>query len=321
MHHLSKKCGAVMEEYIKNQALHYLGLFIIYKMHFDSFKDIEIKGSKFRVYENNPSNTNVHYIFHHGAGHSSHTWALMAKEMRVRNDISLMCFDTRLHGESTRTGDLSLSQLSIDLIDIITTMYGANPSFDLILVGHSMGGSIMTKTANKLISLGIKILGLIVIDVVEGTATEALPFMKEIILKRPSSFPTIDVAINWSLRNSSGNKKSLEVSVPFLLERKNDAYFWKTDLLVSEPFWKEWFENMSEAFLSTKAAKLLIIAGTDRLDKLLTIGQIQGKYQLEILKCGHLIQEDLPNDVADLCVKFYDRNKRLILPPKVQLKK
>lgn len=33
---------------------------------------------------------------------------------------------------------------------------------------------------------------------------------------------------------------------------------------------------MSEMFLSVKAAKLLILAGTDRLDKALTIGQMQG---------------------------------------------
>lgn len=38
-----------------------------------------------------------------------------------------------------------------------------------------------------------------------------------------------------------------------------------------------WFDNLSVKFLSVKAAKLLVLAGTDRLDKPLTIAQIQGK--------------------------------------------
>jgi hypothetical protein len=37
-----------------------------------------------------------------------------------------------------------------------------------------------------------------------------------------------------------------------------------------------WFDGLSNKFLATRAAKLLILAGTDRLDKPLTIGHIQG---------------------------------------------
>ena len=40
-----------------------------------------------------------------------------------------------------------------------------------------------------------------------------------------------------------------------------------------------------------KTSKLLIIAGTDRLDNELTVAQMQGKYQLVIVpESGHLIQ-------------------------------
>ena len=52
----------------------------------------------------------------------------------------------------------------------------------MIMVGHSMGGSIATKavhymmeTENKLIDV---VKGLFVIDVVEGSAMDALPFME-----------------------------------------------------------------------------------------------------------------------------------------------
>jgi hypothetical protein len=40
-----------------------------------------------------------------------------------------------------------------------------------------------------------------------------------------------------------------------------------------------------------KCGKLLVLAGTDRLDKPLTIGQMQGKYQLIVYpESGHSIQ-------------------------------
>jgi hypothetical protein len=48
-------------------------------------------------------------------------------------------------------------------------------------------------------------------------------------------------------------------------------------LLVSQLYYIGWFEKLSEKFLSVKAGKLLVLAGTDRLDKVLTIGQMQGR--------------------------------------------
>jgi protein phosphatase methylesterase 1 len=39
---------------------------------------------------------------------------------------------------------------------------------------------------------------------------------------------------------------------------------------------EDWFKGLSEKFLASKAGKLLLLAGTDRLDKPLMIGQMQG---------------------------------------------
>lgn len=58
------------------------------------------------------------------------------------------------------------------------------PNRTIILVGHSMGGAIATKTMHHLETemsdsdLCKCILGVAIIDVVEGTAMEALPFME-----------------------------------------------------------------------------------------------------------------------------------------------
>ncbi len=51
-----------------------------------------------------------------------------------------------------------------------------------------MGGAIACKSINEALkypNLEQKIQGLVVIDVVEGTALEALPFMESIVKSRP----------------------------------------------------------------------------------------------------------------------------------------
>ena len=44
-----------------------------------------------------------------------------------------------------------------------------------------------------------------------------------------------------------------------------------------------WYEGLSEAFLGSKGPKVLMLAGTDRLDRTLTIGQMQGRFQMVVL--------------------------------------
>jgi protein phosphatase methylesterase 1 len=52
-------------------------------------------------------------------------------------------------------------------------------------------------------------------------------------------------------------------------------FTWRTDLFATAPHWRGWFTGLSEQFLALPAAKLLLLAGTDRLDKPLMIGQMQ----------------------------------------------
>jgi hypothetical protein len=90
---------------------------------------------------------------------------------------------------------------------------------------------------------------------------------------------------------------------------------WRTDLGATEPYWRGWFTGLSSKFLGCKTAKLLLLAGADRLDKELMVAQMQGKqpsraqvsrrecvaerslvdtgkYQLEIFpEFGHCVQE------------------------------
>lgn len=87
-------------------------------------------------------------------------------------------------------------------------------------------------------------------------------------------------------------------------------YSWRVDLAASEPHWSGWFQGLSNRFLEARAAKLLLLAGVDRLDKDLTVGQMQGKFQMQVLPAvGHTVHEDSPDKVAEVLATFLVRNK------------
>lgn len=85
--------------------------------------------------------------------------------------------------------------------------------------------------------------------------------------------------------------------------------------------------------MECRTAKILILAGADRLDKELMIGQMQGpfffsllalisftlmttptllgKFQLEVYRdVGHCLQEDAPERTAATLLEFWGRNDR-----------
>ena len=194
---------------------------------------------------------------------------------------------------------------------------------DIILIGHSLGGAVVTEVAHERL-LGPSLLAYGVLDVVEGSAMDALKSMDTYLSTRPKSFPSLASGIEWHTKSRTiRNTTSARVSVPSLLQKSPAApenWLWRTDLASTKPFWESWFAGLSAKFLSSRGAKLLLLAGTDRLDKELMIGQMQGKYQLQVFPdAGHFIQEDQPAKTAQVVADFYRRNERggLVLPPKV----
>lgn len=107
------------------------------------------------------------------------------------------------------------------------------------------------------------------------------------------------------------NPTSARISVPALLQETHDGspkpWGWRTDLGATQPFWEGWFIGLSGKFLSAPGGKLLILAGTDRLDKELMIGQMQGKYQLIVMpEAGHFVHEDAPEKTAAAVSTFLE---------------
>jgi len=285
------------------------------------------------------------FVAHHGAGSSGLSFALLAKSIKsLLPNAGILSLDGRGHGATTvspipgsqpsnRPLDVSLETLTDDLITVIqqtkeTMNWPTMPP--IILIGHSLGGSVVTSVAARG-ALGSSLLGYAMIDIVERTAIDALASMAGYLKTRPNSFPSVEAGIEWYVRSGGlKNPESARVSVPPLLTPEYDArngdhhrcqrYDWHTDLAATEPFWTGWFEGLSSRFLTSKGGKLLLLAGTERLDKEMMIGQMQGKYALQIFpEAGHFLHEDQPEKAAQSIVDFYRRNDRsaLVLPPKV----
>lgn len=75
-----------------------------------------------------------------------------------------------------------------------------------------MGGAIAIHYTERCAEEAIcsRIVGLIVIDVVEGTAKEALSQMQQVLRSRPGGFKSVDYAIEWYVR--SGQVKNVEAA-------------------------------------------------------------------------------------------------------------
>ncbi|KAL6159847.1 Protein phosphatase methylesterase 1 [Exserohilum turcicum] len=246
--------------------------------------------AKFHVYLTPPASPKAPLIvLHHGAGSSAMTFALAAKEIRkAMPELGILAIEARDHGSVVWNAsgevdnDLSIAQLSQDLVDMLLLTQAKMGWKELpttVLIGHSLGGAVVTETANKAL-LGNKLLGYGVLDVVEGSAMETLGHMHTYLASRPKSFPSLPAAIEWHIRSRTlRNPQSARASVPSLLLQTADGrWAWRTELSSTEPYWENWFTGMSGKFLRGKGAKLLLLAGTDRLDKELMIGQMQGMF-------------------------------------------
>lgn len=270
----------------------------------------------------NRNNNGSVLVCHHGAGSSGTTFALLAKGItdKSRGTLGLLTFDARGHGKTRLREDvsgattkkvssdveleLSFDNLQNDFISFLSEVFPSpSEAPDFLLLGHSMGASPIVSSSSRLQAKGYTVSGVIILDVVEGTAVESLPLMKSILAQRPSNFKSIQEAIEWHL--SSGavrNPESARVSVPALFvpepnkpgvgahadqnqnqiqtqdqdqdQGQAQGVVWRTDLMATSMYWEGWYINLSSHFLAARGAKLLVLAGQERLDKELMVGQM-----------------------------------------------
>ena len=133
----------------------------------------------------------------HGAGHSALSFAALAKILKDTSTV--VAFDFRGHGDHycENETDLSEDTLIAEAINVFKEVSAMFSEASIIMVGHSMGGSIATKASSKILNdfktehWHKQLQGLFVIDVVEGSAMDALPFMENIVMSRPMEFKSI----------------------------------------------------------------------------------------------------------------------------------
>jgi protein phosphatase methylesterase 1 len=152
--------------------------------------------------------------------------------------------------------------------------------------------------------------------------------------------------------NTIRNTASARISIPAIVrpaasDSAAHAYEWRTPLRSTAPYWTSmfhpspyetiltcfsgWFTGLSKSFLAARTARLLVLAGADRLDRELMIGQMQGKFQMSVITgVGHMIQEvrpplfegrddalicvhqDDPKKLAEVIIEFWKRNERVV---------
>lgn len=337
--------------------------------YFHEQKDVKIDDHNvFRVYlSRSPEESGPLMVLLHGGGFSALTWSLFVTEITSMIHCQCIAIDLRGHGDSQTADeeDLSAETLATDVAKVLEALYPENPP-QMMIIGHSMGGAICVHISHM--RLIPTLLGCVVIDVVEGTAMEALASMQSFLRSRPTHFKSIQHAIEWSIRSGQiRNVDSAKVSMPGQIvncisgdlatkelpldvednesssppkrftnplaisedaeletdeptvipsfkppAELNDSkkYRWRIDLAKSEKFWTGWFEGLSQKFLDLPVPKLLLLASIDGLDRTLTVGQMQGKFQMQVLaRCGHAVHEDRPHEVAEVIASYMVRNK------------
>lgn len=393
--------------------------------YFDEAIDVKTNSTdSFRVYLSNFSKYEINagdkptLILLHGGGYSGLTWSLFITHIKEYCHCRIMAIDQRGHGYTTTSNDteLSIQNLVDDVANVankVHEQYGFEIKPPQVIIGHSMGGAVAVRCAARCEDILPSLIGFVVIDVVEGTAIDALQGMQSVLNSRPTKFHSLTNAIEWSIRSGmTKNPEAARVSMPgnlvnsenrlaiydvdkinaseepesfdeqpnqefymapdkqqlarrilncpslphsrvplapssvlresrHIVEEDEDfehseqdhqqsgdndhsfkrpekqsnitttGYTWRTNLMSTQPFWKGWFEGLSSQLLSAPVqGKLLLLAGIDRLDKELTIGQMQGKFMMRVLpKCGHAVHEDVPQQVADVVGNFLVRNK------------
>lgn len=257
----------------------------------------------------------------HGAAMSRASWALCAKAVLAaqhKEGVTLCAPDMRGHGETEAAQSVGMSreQLAEDAVQCILWalehVYKVPVAHGIYIFGHSLGGAIAAAAGNDP-RLKDHVQGMCLVDIVEETALLNLKYMKPFLERRPDGFDSLDAAADWMCAEGGlKNRASAAVSVPPLLKPRGDVFVWVTDLGATEPFWEGWFTGMNALFLAMPCPKMLLIAGTERLDRGLTVAQMQGKFQLEVARdCGHHVQEDLPALVAEKLLRFVGRIDKL----------
>ena len=198
-----------------------------------------------------------------------------------------IAFDARSHGDSSK-GPVDIDSLVQDCLHLIKHHELAN---NLILVGHSLGGAVLTR-----VSLVLHC-PLIVIDAMEELARASLRGIASFLNARPASFACMNDAIRYARPKTNAATISL-------MDQVDKDLRWKCELESMQAYWSTWFVNHNRSFLQVKSLKMMILSQGIELDKELLIAQMQGKFRVERVSSSHMVQEEQPEHMAAIITAF-----------------
>uniref|UniRef100_A0A8C1BFT2 Protein phosphatase methylesterase 1 n=1 Tax=Cyprinus carpio carpio TaxID=630221 RepID=A0A8C1BFT2_CYPCA len=313
-----------------------------WSQYFETMEDVEVENDNskdtFRIYSSGSHGPVLMLL--HGGGHSALSWAVFTSVICSRINCRVVAMDLRGHGDTKvkNPDDLSAETMAKDVGKVVEVLYGENPP-PIMIIGHSMGGAIAVHTAasNHVPSL----LGLCVIDVVEGTAMDALNSMQNFLRGRPKTFKSVENAIEWSVKSGQiRNVESARVSMVGQVKKCEEPLSSPgVPKSISEGITEEEEEEEEEGGESNHKRKkeddqeikkeclytwrielsktekywegwfkgLSSLFLTCSVPKLLLLA---GRFQMQVLpQCGHAVHEDAPEKVADALATFMVRHR------------
>uniref|UniRef100_UPI00358EDEB9 protein phosphatase methylesterase 1-like isoform X2 n=1 Tax=Myxine glutinosa TaxID=7769 RepID=UPI00358EDEB9 len=317
--------------------------------YFETIQDVAVgddgNGDTFRVYCSGSAGPVL--VLLHGGGHSALSWAVFTATITSCLNCRVVAIDLRGHGDThvENSEDLSAQTMAKDVGLVLKALYGSEAP-PIVLVGHSMGGAIAVHTtaANEVSS----VIALVVIDIVEGTALDALHSMQTFLRNRPKCFKSLEHAIEWSVKSGQiRNLESAKVSMAGQVQRCENpmvAFGLSTSLAegIKEEVEEEEVEEEEETVAPPNTNELvqpqsqpetgtsvnyswrIDLSRTERfwegwfrgLSSLFLSCPVPkmlllaGKFQMQVLpQCGHAVHEDAPEKVADAIAAFMIRHR------------
>jgi pimeloyl-ACP methyl ester carboxylesterase len=220
-------------------------------------------------------------ILIHGAGGSHLSWPA---EIRRLPEQRMLAVDLPGHGKSAGLGKQSIPEYARSILDLMDAL----KLFNVILVGHSMGGGIALNLAldhpERVVGLGL-------------IATNARLRVAQPILDglahHVTSLSTIQTIVDWSYGPQA--KESLKLLAARLLAETRPAVL-HGDLVACNQF--DVIQRLAEIHKPT-----LIVCGTeDRMTPLrfseALAAQIPGAALQTMDKAGHMVMHEQPRRVA-----------------------
>ena len=240
----------------------------------------------------------------HGAGHSAMVFTLLGQE--VKSFATLVSYDLEGHGSSWESAkskpNLEIEALVGEAARVFEAVSARHPGSPILLLGHSLGACIAARLAKSLCengTSGSRIAGVVLVDMMEGLATESIQYMTDLLKARPASFESFERAIKWSINSKSlFNVESARISIPHQLTPVS-PHNWKVDLLTYTNLFPQWFKSFNATFLALPVQKVLLMSKVDVLDTDIRLAQLQSKLKIVTFPhVGHCIMEDDPKNTA-----------------------